>query len=78
MTPLDKTTEHVHIDDLKQMILDSNQFEVIRQHIFLCCKNKFSSKSKMPNSLFEKKFKYKATNRNWRTIMKLSELIAIN
>jgi uncharacterized protein (DUF1697 family) len=74
LTLLDETPEDPQIDDLKQIVLDSDQFEVIGQEVFLCCKDKFSSKSKMTNSLFEKKFKCKATNRNWKTVMKLSEL----
>lgn len=75
LTLLDKYPEKPQIDDLKQMVLDSEKFEVIGQHIFLCCKDKFSSKSKMTNTLFEKKFECKSTNRNWRTVMKLSDLI---
>ena len=74
LTLLDNTPEQIQIQDLKQVELDSEQFEVIGQHVFLCCKDKFSSKSKMTNNLFEKKFKCKATNRNWKTVMKLYEL----
>ncbi len=74
LTLLDKTPEQTQFQDLKQKVLDSDQFEVIGQNIFLCCKDKFSSKSKMTNSLFEKEFKCKATNRNWKTVIKLSEL----
>jgi len=74
LTLLDGIPEQDQIDDLKQIKLDSEQFEVIGQEVFLCCKDKFSSKSKMTNTLFEKKFKCKSTSRNWKTVMKLSEL----
>jgi uncharacterized protein (DUF1697 family) len=74
MTLLDAIPEQVQINDLKQIEFDSEQFEVIGQQVFLCCKDKFSSKSKMSNTLFEKKFKCKSTSRNWRTVMKLLEL----
>ena len=71
---LDEVPEQNLIDDLKQIEFDSEQFEIIGQHICLCCKDKFSSKSKMTNTLFEKKLKCKSTTRNWKTVMKLSEL----
>ncbi|MDE5422088.1 DUF1697 domain-containing protein [Ancylomarina sp. DW003] len=74
LTLLDKTPAQDLVDDLKQIEFDSEQFEIIGQHIFLCCKDKFSSKSKMTNTLFEKKLKCKSTTRNWKTVMKLSEL----
>lgn len=74
MTLLDGIPEQTQIAELKQIVLDSEQFEVIGQEVFLCCKDKFSSKSKMTNTLFEKKFKCKSTSRNWKTVMKLSEL----
>lgn len=74
LTLLDEVPEQNQIDDLKQIEFDSEQFEIIGQHIFLCCKDKFSSKSKMTNTLFEKKLKCKSTSRNWKTVMKLSEL----
>ena len=74
LTLLDKTPEQVQVEDLKQIEFDSEQFELIGQHIFLCCKDKFSSKSKMTNTLFEKKLKRKSTTRNWKTVMKLIEL----
>ena len=74
LTLLNKKPKKNHIDDLKQIVLDSDKFEIIGQQIFLCCKDKFSSKSKMTNTLFEKKFECKSTSRNWRTVIKLSEL----
>tara|TARA_R110001583_G_scaffold54526_2_gene166787 strand:+ start:836 stop:1393 length:558 start_codon:yes stop_codon:yes gene_type:complete len=74
LTLLDAIPEQAQIAELKQIVLDSEQFEVIGQEVFLCCKDKFSSKSKMTNTLFEKKFKCKSTSRNWKTVMKLSEL----
>ena len=74
LTLLDKLPEQSQIDDLKQIEFDSEQFEVIGKHIFLCCKDKFSSKSKMTNTLFEKKLKCQSTTRNWKTVMKLLEL----
>jgi len=74
LTLLDKNPIKNQIDDLKQIVLDSEKFELIGQQIFLCCKDKFSSKSKMTNTLFEKKLECKSTSRNWRTVIKLSEL----
>lgn len=74
LTLLDKIPEQHQIDNLKQIEFDSEQFEAINQQIFLCCKDKYSSKSKMTNTLFEKKLDCKSTSRNWKTVMKLAEL----
>ena len=62
LTLLDIIPEQAHIAELKQIVLDSDQFEVIRQEGFLCCKDKFSSKSKMTNTNSPLGFRKKATN----------------
>jgi len=74
LTLLDKVPEQSDIDELKQITFDSESFEVIDQQVYLCFKDKYSSKSKMTNTLFEKKFKCRSTSRNWKTVMKLSEV----
>jgi len=73
LTLLDKVPSQNLIEELKQMDFGTDQFEVIGQHVFLCCTDKYS-KTKMTNGLFEKKLKCKATTRNWKTVLKLSEL----
>ncbi len=74
LTLLDGIPKQAQINDLEQIEFDSEQFEVIGQHVFLCYKDKFSSKSKMTNTLFEKKLRCKSTSRNWKTVMKLLDL----
>lgn len=74
LTCLSKTPQKDEIERLNQIHFEAEEFKLIGLHIFICCKDKFSSKSKMTNAFFEKKLECKATNRNWKTVSKLFEL----
>ncbi|MEM8887843.1 MAG: DUF1697 domain-containing protein, partial [Bacteroidota bacterium] len=43
------------------------------KEVFVYCEGKYH-KSKLSNTLFEKKLKVGATTRNWKTVLKLQEL----
>lgn len=73
LTLLNEVPEAELTNKLKEMEFGDDQFKIIGQHIFLCCTDKYS-KTKMTNSLFEKKLKCKATTRNWKTVINLLEL----
>ncbi len=49
-------------------------FELAEQHIYVHCKVKYHQ-TKLSNSFFEKKLKTAATTRNWKTILKIHELL---
>jgi len=73
LTLLDERAGDEQIASLKKMDFGSDQFEIIGKHVFICFAGKYSD-SKLTNGLFEKKLKRKATTRNWKTVLKLSEL----
>ena len=73
LTLLDKNPEEELISKLRTMDLGSDEFVVIGQDVFICCEGKYSQ-SKLTNTLFEKKLDCQATTRNWKTVLKLSEL----
>ncbi|WP_372640335.1 DUF1697 domain-containing protein [Ancylomarina sp.] len=73
LTLLDEEPKSDKVEDLKKKDFGMDQFEIIGQHVFLCCTNKYSE-TKMTNGLLEKKFNCKATTRNWKTVLKLLEL----
>jgi uncharacterized protein (DUF1697 family) len=52
---------------------ENDQFALIEDVVYLFCPNGFG-KSKLTNSLFEKKLKVTATTRNYKTSIKLLEL----
>jgi len=73
LTLLDESPEADRLAFLKKMDFGFDQFEIIGKHVFICCAEKYSD-TKLTNGLFEKKLKCKATTRNWKTVLKLSEL----
>lgn len=51
-----------------------DDFKVHGKNVFLHCSGKYSD-SKLSNTFFESKLKVPATTRNWKTVLKLGELI---
>ena len=51
-----------------------DRYEIIGKDVFLFCTSGYGS-SKLSNPFFESKLKVKATTRNWKTVMKLHELV---
>jgi len=58
----------------EEMSFDGDVFKRVDKHIFLCFKTK-TSNSKLTNNLIESKLKVKATSRNWKTVLKLKEML---
>jgi len=73
LTLLDKNPEEEQIKKLNTTDFGADKFVNIGQDIFICCEGKYSD-SKLTNTLFEKKLACQATTRNWKTVLKLSEL----
>lgn len=61
----------------EQKILNNNynsdKFKIKGKDIFISCFGKYHQ-SKLTNNFFEKNLNTKATTRNWKTVLKLSEL----
>lgn len=52
---------------------EPDKFEIKGKDVFIYCEGKYHQ-SKLTNIFFEKKLKVNATTRNWKTVLKLSEL----
>lgn len=50
-----------------------DKFKIDNKNVFIFCAGKYHE-SKLTNNFFEKQLKVVATTRNWKTVMKLSEL----
>ena len=61
------------IEKAKQTDSGSDEFEVIGRKVFVLCPDGYGN-TKLNNTFFEKKFKTKATTRNWKTVVKLGEI----
>jgi uncharacterized protein (DUF1697 family) len=51
-----------------------DRFEIVGKDVFVYCENGYG-RTKITNDFFEKKLKVQATTRNWKTVMKLHEMI---
>jgi len=51
-----------------------DRYEVIGRDVFIFCAAGYGT-SKLVNSFFESKLKTSATTRNWKTVMKLNEMV---
>src|SRR5690625_4578319 len=52
---------------------EPDKFKIVEKDIFIFCAGKYHE-SKLTNNFFEKQLEVGATTRNWKTVMKLSEL----
>ena len=52
---------------------ESDKFKIDDKDVFILCTGKYHE-SKLTNNFFEKQLKVGATTRNWKTVLKLSEL----
>ena len=71
---LNKVPEKSLAEALQEIDLSPDQFHLQNTFIYLNIPGKYH-KTKLSNALFEKKLKVSATTRNWKTVMKLSELL---
>ncbi|WP_373056741.1 DUF1697 domain-containing protein [Zunongwangia sp. H14] len=63
-----------NIDKAKNANYEPDSFEVKGKNAFVYCTGKYSD-SKLTNNFFENKLKVAATTRNWKTVLKLQELL---
>jgi uncharacterized protein (DUF1697 family) len=78
--------ERLHLSFLQEPPSDENlaqiatydfapdAFQVQESNVFVYCSGKYSD-SKLTNNFFESKLKKRATTRNWKTVLKLVELL---
>ena len=82
----DQDIEKLHLTFLKDQPSSENlekissleflpdRFQVVGKEVFVYCKNGYG-RSKITNDFFEKKLKVQATTRNWKTVLKLHEMV---
>ena len=62
------------LEELKKYDFSPDEFIVKGKNVFIYCSGRYSQ-SKLSNNFFESKLKVKATTRNWKTVLKLAELV---
>lgn len=70
---LSEMTPKLNYKEIFNDIIDE-KYSINDNHIFIYCPKGYG-KSKLNNNYIERKLKVKATTRNWKTILKLSELL---
>ena len=61
------------MDNIEAMKYMPDEFKILNKAIYLYCPNGVA-KTKLTNSLFEKKLNQTATNRNWNTVNKIYQI----
>ncbi len=74
VTFLDSAPDKTLIKNLDKFKSDGEEFILLGDVVYLYCPDGFG-KTKLTNNLFENKLKVTATSRNWKTTIKLSEMI---
>jgi len=60
--------------EIKGIKFQPDRFEILGSDVFVYCENGYG-RTKITNDFFEKKMKIPASTRNWKTVMKLNEMI---
>ncbi len=74
LTFLSDLPEKEKADAIAEIDFAPDQFVMTGKHVFIWCEGKYHE-SKLTNNFFEKKLGVQATTRNWRTVMKLAEMV---
>ena len=74
LTFLKELPSKEQFDKLKALSFNPDRFEIIGKDVFLFCSAGYSD-SKLTNQFLENKLGTTATTRNWKTIIKLQEII---
>lgn len=74
LTFLKEVPETEKLDKIKTYDYSPYKFEIKDKNVFVYCSGKYSD-SKLTNKFFESKLKVLATTRNWKTVLKLLELL---
>jgi uncharacterized protein (DUF1697 family) len=62
------------LDKISSLAFPPDKFEIIGMNVFVYCSAGYSD-SKLTNQFFESKLGVQATTRNWKTVLKLQEMI---
>ncbi len=65
------------LEKISSLAFPPDKFEIIGRDVFIFCSAGYSD-SKLTNQFFESKLGVQATTRNWKTVMKLHELVLFN
>ncbi|MBN2638921.1 MAG: DUF1697 domain-containing protein [Bacteroidales bacterium] len=74
VTFLKETPTQKFVAEIANIDFTPDSFQIIDNHVLLYCSGKYSD-TKLTNQFFEKKLKVQATTRNWKTVLKLIELL---
>ena len=74
VTFLSAIPDKTYINSIKETAYEPDRFIIKEREIYLYCPNGYGN-TKLNNNFFENKLKLKATTRNWKTVLKLYELI---
>ena len=74
LTFLKAIPENEKLEAIKKFDFSPDKFEIIGKNIFVFCSAGYSD-SKLTNQFFETKLKTTTTTRNWKTVLKLQELL---
>ena len=58
----------------KSLDFEPDMFELVKRDVYINCVQKYNA-TKLSNNFFEKKLKVEATTRNWKTVIKIDELL---
>lgn len=75
LTWLKRHPAPTEINGIKRQLNVPDQFEIVDQCVYLNLKQAYH-KTKLNNAFFEKAFATQATTRNWKTILKLGEMLS--
>ena len=62
------------LDKISSLAFPPDKFEIIGKNVFVYCSAGYSD-SKLTNQFFESKLGVQATTRNWKTVLKLHEML---
>jgi len=76
LTCLKELPATVLLEKIRAIQYPPDRYEIIGRDVFIFCAVGYGT-SKLVNSFFESKLKTPATTRNWKTVMKLHEMIML-
>ena len=74
LTCLKELPATVLLEKIRTIQYPPDRYEIIGRDVFIFCAAGYGT-SKLVNSFFESKLKTPATTRNWKTVMKLHEMV---
>ena len=76
LTLLAHAPQQKQLEEIKAFatISHPDEFSIIGKNVFIYCSKRYMD-TKLGNNFFEKKLKINASTRNWKTILKINELL---